>query len=58
VLFPLIALLLALFSNSLQRYTYWAEFAGIETFAAYWFVKSRELTESEADLRAVTARFA
>ena len=56
VLSPLIALVLAVFSDSLQRYVYWAEFAGIETFAAYWFVKSRELTESEAELRALAGK--
>jgi hypothetical protein len=56
VLFPLIALALAVFSNSLQRYVFWAEWVGIWAFAAYWWTKSRELAESEAEIRAVTGR--
>lgn len=55
VLFPLVAFVLAELSGGLQRYVYWAEFAGIWTFAAYWFTKSFELSESEGEVKALLA---
>ena len=54
VLFPLTALVLNELSGG-QRYTYWAEFAGILTFSAYWFVKSYELSESDGEMKAFMA---
>jgi hypothetical protein len=54
MIFPLTAFVLAVVSHSLQRYIFLAEAAGIWAFAAYWWTKSRELTESEAEIRALT----
>jgi hypothetical protein len=53
-LFPLVGLLLAVFFDAVQRHIFWIEAAGIWAFAAYWYVKSRELEESEAEVKAVT----
>jgi hypothetical protein len=55
-LFPLVGLGLAVSFDALQRHVYWIEAAGIWAFAAYWFTKSRELKESDAELKAVTGR--
>jgi hypothetical protein len=55
-LFPLVGLLLAVSFEAVQRHVYWIEAAGIWAFAAYWFTKSCELKESEAELKAVTGR--
>jgi hypothetical protein len=38
----------------MQRYVFWIEAAGIWAFAAYWLTKSRELKESEVEIKAVT----
>jgi hypothetical protein len=53
-LFPLIGLALALYFHAMQRYVFWIEAAGIWAFAAYWLTKSRELKESEVEIKAVT----
>jgi hypothetical protein len=53
-LFPLVGLALALSFNAVERHVFWIEAAGIWAFAAYWLTKSRELTESEVEIRAVT----
>lgn len=53
-LFPLIGIVSAIFFGAVQRYVFWIEAAGIWAFAAYWFTKSRELKESEVEIRAVT----
>lgn len=53
VLFPLVGLLLAVFFDAVQRHVFWIEAAGVWAFSAYWFTKSRELRESEAELKAV-----
>lgn len=53
-LFPVIGLVLAYFFGAVQRNVFWIEAAGIWAFAAYWLTKSRELKESEAEIRAVT----
>lgn len=55
-LFPLIGLLVAKYSGAWPRHVYWIEAAGIWAFAAYWFTKSRELKESDVELKAVTGR--
>jgi hypothetical protein len=51
-LFPLIGLGLALIFG-LEKHVFWIEAAGIWAFAAYWYTKSRELKESEAEVKAV-----
>lgn len=53
-LFPVIGLILAYFFGAVQRNVFWIEAAGIWAFAAYWLTKSRELKESEVEIRAVT----
>ena len=53
-LFPLVGLALALSVHAVQNYVFWIEAAGIWAFAAYWLTKSRELKESEVEIRAVT----
>ena len=55
VFFPLVAVVLAELSGGLQRYIFWAELAGIWTFAAYWFTKSLELSNSEGELKLLLA---
>ena len=55
-LFPLVGLILAIFFDAVQKHVFWIEAAGIWAFAAYWFTKSRELKESEAEMKAVTGR--
>jgi hypothetical protein len=55
-LFPLLGLILAELFGAEKAHVYWIEFAGIEAFAAYWFVKSQELKESEVEVKALTGR--
>jgi hypothetical protein len=55
-LFPLVGLALALSFDAVQRHVFWIEAAGIWAFAAYWFVKSRELKESELEKQPATGR--
>jgi len=50
-LFPLIGLALALIFDATQRHVFWIEAAGIWAFAAYWYTKSKELEESQAEVR-------
>lgn len=57
-LFPLTGFVLAYFFDAVQRHIFWIEAAGIWAFAAYWFTKSIELKESEAELRAIAATLA
>lgn len=53
-LFPLVGLALAVFFGAVQRHVFWIEAAGIWAFAAYWFTKSRELKESQVEMKAAT----
>ena len=53
-LFPFVGLILAHFFNAVDRNVFWIEAAGIWAFAAYWYVKSRELEESEVEKKAAT----
>jgi hypothetical protein len=53
-LFPLVGLILAMIFDATQRHVFWIEAAGIWTFAAYWFTKSQELKESQAEVKAAT----
>jgi uncharacterized membrane protein len=55
-LFPLVGLVLAVMFGAVQRHVFWIEAAGIWTFAAYWFTKSRELKESQVEIKAATGR--
>jgi hypothetical protein len=54
VTFGLLALLLGLEG----QLTYVAEWGGLWAFAAYWFIKSRELAENRAEILAVQGRLA
>ena len=54
--FSLVGLILAISFDAMQKHVFWIEAAGIWAFAAYWFTKSRELKESEAEMKAVTGR--
>lgn len=50
---PVIAMILrALFARE-DAYIYFLELAGILAFALFWFIKSRELRQSSAELRAL-----
>lgn len=55
-LFPLVGFALAYFFDAVQRHVFWIEAAGIWAFAAYWFVKTIELKESEAEVRALAGK--
>lgn len=50
---PVAALLLTAFTGSTARYTFFAEACGVWAFAAYWWVKSREMAISGAEKRAL-----
>jgi hypothetical protein len=52
--FPLVGFILAICFDAVQRHVFWIEAAGVWAFAAYWFTKSRELRESEVEMKAVT----
>jgi hypothetical protein len=49
ILSPLIALLMTVMFRQFKSYTFFVEAAGIWTFAAYWLVKSRELSYTNAE---------
>ena len=49
ILSPLIALLLTLIFQQFKSFTFFAEAAGIWIFAAYWLLKSRELSSTNAE---------
>jgi len=53
-LFPLVGLVMAALFGAMQRHVFWIEAAGIWAFAAYWFTKSQELKESQAEVKAAT----
>jgi hypothetical protein len=53
---PLGALALTLVTNNHSRFTFVAEALGVWSFAAYWWVKSREMATSGAERGALTAR--
>ena len=55
-LFPLVGLILAVLFDAVHRQVYWIEAAGIWAFAAYWFTKSRELKESQLEMKVATGR--
>lgn len=55
-LFPLVGLVLAVLFDAVHRQVYWIEAAGIWAFAAYWFTKSRELEESQLEMKVATGR--
>jgi hypothetical protein len=55
VLFPLVGLILAASFNAMERHVFWIEAAGIWAFAAYWYTKSKELKESEVEVKAATS---
>jgi hypothetical protein len=55
-LFPLVGLIMAVIFNAMQRHVFWIEAAGIWAFAAYWFIKSKELEESQAEVKAAAGR--
>lgn len=52
--FPLVGLILAVFSGAVQRHVFWIEAAGIWAFAAYWLTKSLELRQSQAEVKAAS----
>ena len=56
IISPLTALLMALVFMRLKEYIYFAELAGIWTFACYWLVKSRELSVTNAEHLALDGR--
>ena len=49
ILSPLIALLLTLVFQQLKSFVFFVEAAGIWIFAAYWLLKSRELSSTNAE---------
>ena len=53
VVSPVAALLLTTFTGTTARYTFFAEAFGVWAFAAYWWVKSREMAISGAEKRAL-----
>ena len=49
ILFPAIALVITLIFDQHDNFRFFVEAAGIYTFAAYWLVKSIELSKTEAE---------
>jgi hypothetical protein len=57
--FPLVGLILAyIFDEEVHRHVFWIEAAGIWIFAVYWYTKSKELKESQAEAKAATGTLA
>ena len=46
---PLIALIFTLIIQQFKSYTFVAEATGVWIFGSYWFIKSRELSITEAE---------
>jgi hypothetical protein len=55
---PLAALALTLATRNESRFIFVAEALGVWCFAAYWWVKSREMAESSAEKQALEAKIA
>lgn len=53
---PLLAVALNALTFDRTSFVFWVEAAGIWAFAAYWYVKSRELKRSQATRRALKTR--
>jgi hypothetical membrane protein len=51
---PVIAAILSEFVQRRTSYIFFAEAAGVYAFAAYWLVKTREISETNADRRAAS----
>ena len=57
ILAPVVALLLTIVFRKFHAYTYIAEAIGIVAFASYWLIKSRELSSTKAELKALFDKF-
>lgn len=55
--FPITGIVLAHLIDEVSQQVYWIEAAGIWAFAAYWFTKNRELTETEAEKKGLAGTF-
>ena len=53
ILFPVLAFVITQIIGDNARLIFFVEWFGISSFAAYWWIKSRELEESKAELRAL-----
>lgn len=53
LLSPIAAIMVSFFFGAYRQHVFFIEAAGVLAFAAYWWVKSRELALSEADRRVV-----
>jgi hypothetical protein len=55
ILAPVVAWVLTIIFR--HAYTFIAEFVGIAVFASYWLIKSRELSSTQAELKALFGKF-